>query len=724
MKGKKSDRLKTAALGIHQPEPTEDVLPPADPWLLSPRDARHASDVHVYLPRMTKTGTLFRPSARTIARRAAEFNGFLHALLADDVPPALRRIRGDRVVHDFFGYWRRDHDVAQRTGVIQEVEVDGLPSLVSPTSTISRSSMFTGTPSMTSGSSDAGHSSSPSSPARPRWEPSSPIPSALGTQGLMSSIASWRTSAEGSPEKARRLQELSDLVVHIDTVEEEFEDRRNTLKQEDVDANTRSALRQDEDDTEDERRNTLRPEDVEEGRRDTLRQGAVEPIVYASSLASASSSSSCLSPTYDSPQPESRASTDSRPSVSHSLASSHASQSSSSYRSRPLPKPPGARSRAQEILGVQPVPTVITPDARIVLHPNTDLPSVSHSKPPAAVSLPAPPRSTRRRVDSEASVSPPAPRLHRAESSGTFGGGADDADDDDDDGRSSSHDLGVRRDSLMSMGTSVFSDSVTSAFAADIHRGVVRLSAVAPRVVWVPSQNSPRSPSFPPAVAGRQDAAPSQELSPLGHRAASPSLSVVPPAQLESLLEMDVSQRWWRNSDSTVTKSPLMDYPPDEVFDEDSSDSGDTETGVSSSPPSRSSPEPLFAPSVLAPPLRLTPSPSPSPSHVPIPYSAPASVSAAYPYPRAPTSHASSSSSRRPSFSPGPVSPEPAPYARSVDRKSRPGSGRVQDWATQVPSRPTSAAHHTVNILGALAPQPRRNRDSWQSGSRPDPIRF
>jgi hypothetical protein len=87
----------------------------ADPWLKSPADVRHATNVHVYLPRLTTTGTFFRAGHAITARRGAEFAAFVHALLGDVLPPALRHLRSDRIVRDFFGQWEEDYALAQKT---------------------------------------------------------------------------------------------------------------------------------------------------------------------------------------------------------------------------------------------------------------------------------------------------------------------------------------------------------------------------------------------------------------------------------------------------------------------------------------------------------------------------------------------------------------------------------------------------------------------------------
>ncbi|KAF5391530.1 hypothetical protein D9757_002493 [Collybiopsis confluens] len=83
-----------------------ESLPPG------PEATSVAKDLHGLIPKMTKKGTLFRASQATIEQRQTELTAFVEALFADDVPALLSDLRADRIVTDFFGYWRRDHDLA------------------------------------------------------------------------------------------------------------------------------------------------------------------------------------------------------------------------------------------------------------------------------------------------------------------------------------------------------------------------------------------------------------------------------------------------------------------------------------------------------------------------------------------------------------------------------------------------------------------------------------
>jgi hypothetical protein len=56
----------------------------------------------------------FKASPALIAQRETQFVSFVTVLLGDGLPPALRRLRADRVVRDFFGQREDDYELAQR----------------------------------------------------------------------------------------------------------------------------------------------------------------------------------------------------------------------------------------------------------------------------------------------------------------------------------------------------------------------------------------------------------------------------------------------------------------------------------------------------------------------------------------------------------------------------------------------------------------------------------
>ncbi|KAF8206245.1 hypothetical protein K438DRAFT_1756334 [Mycena galopus ATCC 62051] len=56
-------------------------------------------------------GHMFRASQAMTDQRQAELTAFIAALWMDDVPTLLEDFRKDRMVTDFFGFWRRDQDI-------------------------------------------------------------------------------------------------------------------------------------------------------------------------------------------------------------------------------------------------------------------------------------------------------------------------------------------------------------------------------------------------------------------------------------------------------------------------------------------------------------------------------------------------------------------------------------------------------------------------------------
>lgn len=124
-----------------------------------------ARDIHDIIPKLTKKGTLFRASQATIEQRHSELTAFVEALFAEDVPTLLAELRADRMVTDFFGYWRRDYDLAmkndQRSGNKQSKPRSSITSSVL-SSYFSSGDNHTDTESVQSRSS---LSTSPSSPS-------------------------------------------------------------------------------------------------------------------------------------------------------------------------------------------------------------------------------------------------------------------------------------------------------------------------------------------------------------------------------------------------------------------------------------------------------------------------------------------------------------------------------------------------------------------------------
>ncbi|KAI9000450.1 hypothetical protein BD414DRAFT_960 [Trametes punicea] len=77
-----------------------------------------AKDVHEIVPRLTKKGTLFRPSQATVEQRGREFEAMINALFQEGVPSLVKELRESRLCRDFFGYWRRDLDHDRKRGKV------------------------------------------------------------------------------------------------------------------------------------------------------------------------------------------------------------------------------------------------------------------------------------------------------------------------------------------------------------------------------------------------------------------------------------------------------------------------------------------------------------------------------------------------------------------------------------------------------------------------------
>ncbi|KAG0702470.1 hypothetical protein DFH29DRAFT_830354 [Suillus ampliporus] len=71
-----------------------------------------ARDIHQHIPKLTKKGTLFRASQATIDQRFNEFSAMINAFFQNELPTLLKELMATRTFTDFFGYWRRDHDLA------------------------------------------------------------------------------------------------------------------------------------------------------------------------------------------------------------------------------------------------------------------------------------------------------------------------------------------------------------------------------------------------------------------------------------------------------------------------------------------------------------------------------------------------------------------------------------------------------------------------------------
>ncbi|EGO24777.1 hypothetical protein SERLADRAFT_468580, partial [Serpula lacrymans var. lacrymans S7.9] len=73
-----------------------------------------ALDIHDCIPKLTKKGTLFRASQATIEQRHRELQAMVNVIFQEDVPMLIKELRTTRTFTDFFGFWRRDHDLAMK----------------------------------------------------------------------------------------------------------------------------------------------------------------------------------------------------------------------------------------------------------------------------------------------------------------------------------------------------------------------------------------------------------------------------------------------------------------------------------------------------------------------------------------------------------------------------------------------------------------------------------
>ncbi|KAH8831632.1 hypothetical protein DL96DRAFT_1552904 [Flagelloscypha sp. PMI_526] len=63
------------------------------------------------VPKLSKKGAVFKPSQALLDQRHAELKNFVQALYSETMPALVCELRDDRMVTDFFGYWRRDYDL-------------------------------------------------------------------------------------------------------------------------------------------------------------------------------------------------------------------------------------------------------------------------------------------------------------------------------------------------------------------------------------------------------------------------------------------------------------------------------------------------------------------------------------------------------------------------------------------------------------------------------------
>ncbi|KAH9953898.1 hypothetical protein BC827DRAFT_103992 [Russula dissimulans] len=100
--------IKKDGLYLHDRASSFESLPPG------PDPKSVAKSIHEYLPKLTKRRSFFRAGQETADQRQKEVDALLTAFFQPDVPMLIRELRDDRVIRDFFGYWRRDYDLAMK----------------------------------------------------------------------------------------------------------------------------------------------------------------------------------------------------------------------------------------------------------------------------------------------------------------------------------------------------------------------------------------------------------------------------------------------------------------------------------------------------------------------------------------------------------------------------------------------------------------------------------
>ena len=102
--------VKKNGIYIHDRAASFESLPPG------PDPKSVAKNLYQYLPKLSQSGSFFGVNQATIDQRQDGFSAFIKALLADDVPALIKELLQDTVIRDFFGYWRRDYDLAVKRG--------------------------------------------------------------------------------------------------------------------------------------------------------------------------------------------------------------------------------------------------------------------------------------------------------------------------------------------------------------------------------------------------------------------------------------------------------------------------------------------------------------------------------------------------------------------------------------------------------------------------------
>lgn len=133
--------MKKNGIYLHDRAASFESLPPG------PHPNSVAKDVHQYFPKLTKRGTFFPATQATVNQRHKEFSALIAAFFQEDVPSLIQELREDRIIRDFFGYWRLDHDLAaKKNGPRQKIAPIGGIRLSSASLSASRDSLSPASP--------------------------------------------------------------------------------------------------------------------------------------------------------------------------------------------------------------------------------------------------------------------------------------------------------------------------------------------------------------------------------------------------------------------------------------------------------------------------------------------------------------------------------------------------------------------------------------------------
>ncbi|PVG04041.1 hypothetical protein CPB86DRAFT_821496 [Serendipita vermifera] len=129
------------ALYSHQRAASFDSLP------LGPDPSSIGSDVHEYIPKLSKKNNLFgRVNQALINQRGEEFKRMIEALICDpDAHSTIQELRTVPLVRDFFALWRRDKEAERRGSKTASTAFPLPPSLPSSTAVDETSNNVIGT---------------------------------------------------------------------------------------------------------------------------------------------------------------------------------------------------------------------------------------------------------------------------------------------------------------------------------------------------------------------------------------------------------------------------------------------------------------------------------------------------------------------------------------------------------------------------------------------------